>query len=734
MIDNLIYGKSNIQNIINLEVTEDKVEIYTQDQAGEVSTQFLPNKFWILCNERVRPDWVKLKGNLHYQYGKQFTNRQEFSKARHFLKQTHDIFNIWNEQESCMVKDGFTYYKGLSPKDIPILSFDLETTGLDPNRSDAAVLLISNTFRKNGIITKKLFAYDDYTSEADMIIAWTAWVREMNPSIITNHNVNGFDIPYINTIASKYGISLDLGRDSSSIQISNYESKFRVDGAKDLHFKRIKCYGREIVDTMFLALKSDIGEKKYESYGLKKIIAAEGLEKKGRIFYDASQIRHNYKNPIEWAKIKEYCKDDADDALALFDLFIPPFFYLAQSVPKSFQIITESATGSQINSMMIRSYLQEGHSLPKADLSNEYEGAISFGNPGIYSNAIKVDVKSMYPSIMIEHKVCNHAKDPNKHFPAMVQYFTSERLKNKELEKKTGKRYYKDLEQSQKIVINSMYGFLSTNGLAFNYPQGAALVTEKGRDILKRAIMWAENKKFNIINADTDSITYSVGRETTEAERKQQLLELNSLFPSTIIFDADGYFPKFIVLMAKNYIMFDGKKIKYKGSSLKSSTLEPALKEFMKDIIDALLNDKTNYTEIYHKYVKEIDNITDIKRWASKKTITDKTLKAPGTTQVKMRKALEGTEYVEGDKPFMYFKSDDSLAIIEHFDGDYHKDRFYEKLYDCTDRFSQILNLDDHFLNYKLKRNKKALAELLSQDETKTQIVQVMFDNSVINC
>jgi hypothetical protein len=56
---------------------------------------------------------------------------------------------------------------------------------------------------------------------------------------------------------------------------------------------------------MFLSIRYDTFAKKYNSYGLKNIIKQENLERIDRVAYDASQIRFNYKNPVEWVKIKE---------------------------------------------------------------------------------------------------------------------------------------------------------------------------------------------------------------------------------------------------------------------------------------------------------------------------------------------------------------------------------------------------------------------------------------------
>jgi DNA polymerase, archaea type len=295
--------------------------------------------------------------------------------------------------------------------------------------------------------------------------------------------------------ATKTGHTLDLGRDGSTIIEPSYVSKFRKDQTQKYEFKNFEIYGRELVDTSFVSIRYDIA-KKYDNYKLKNIIAQEGLEKPGRTFYDASTIRVNYTNPEELVKIKAYAEEDADDALALFDLMIPTTFYSSQMIPKAFQQTVNSATGSQINSMMVRAYLQEGHSIPKADEAGAFQGAISYGQPGIYKWSKKWDVSSLYPSVIIAHNIENRKKDPKGYFQMMVRELTAGRLRDKQLAKETGDRKYKDSEQSKKVYINSFYGFLGTRGLNFNYPEGANQITGHGRDILKRAILWATGEDF----------------------------------------------------------------------------------------------------------------------------------------------------------------------------------------------------------------------------------------------
>lgn len=497
MNENLIYGKDRTKNIVSIEVYEDdQLEIITETE-GKIESTFQPYVYWLICSKPQSGKYYTLEGNLHYKYAYTFTDKSEFFKFRKYLRSKNaDFYSVSDPKEAIMLRDGYTYFKGMEMQNVSILSFDIETTGLNHNE-DSKILLISNTYRSaSGQIIRKLFCYDDYGDPGAMLECWTKWVREMNPSIITGHNILSFDLPYMQYIADKHDSVLNLGRDGSSIKFNDYTSKFRKDGSQFYEYKKVQVYGREVVDTLFLSIRYDATERKFVSYGLKNIIKQLGYEDPNRQFYDAGQIRFKYKDPEEWEKIKKYCEHDADDALKVFDLAAPPTFYFTQSIPKSFQAMTETATGSQLNSLLVRSYLQEKHSIPKGDDAEAFEGAISWGNPGVFRNVKKWDIASLYPSIILQYEIYSKEKDPKANFLKMVETFRSERLKNKKLAKDTGLRYYDDMQASQKIGINSAYGLLGAPGLHFNFKEGAARITEIGREILKKAIKWSTGKEY----------------------------------------------------------------------------------------------------------------------------------------------------------------------------------------------------------------------------------------------
>lgn len=490
-IDELLYGTSKLNHIVACDYDDDEMLKVWVEKPGQPTKELSFNTPRWLISNRERENWHKLKGNLPYSWVKTFATSQEYWDTRRSGSR-NEFLGVYDEREMAMIIGGFTQFKGMEPKDVSVLSFDIEATGIE-HGPDAKTLIISNTYRRGTQLVRRMFTYDSYPNQGAMIEAWCKWVSEINPSLIVGHNIYTYDFPYLAHCALKDGIRLQLGRDGSNLKFNSYDSKFRRDGTQFYDYKGIHIYGRQVIDTFFLSIKYDVA-RKYNSYGLKSLIAEENLEVKDRQHYDASLIRKNYTIAEEWEKIKRYAEHDADDSLALYDLMIPAFFYLARMIPKSFQQLLTGASGAQINSLLIRSYLLENHSIPAPSESEPFEGAISIGNPGVYSNVFKVDVASLYPSIMLQYEISDKEKDPLGHTLLMLKSLTDERLNNKRLAKETGQRAYKDLESGQKIIINSVYGLLGAPGINFNSPKNASMVTRHGREILKKAIHWATDK------------------------------------------------------------------------------------------------------------------------------------------------------------------------------------------------------------------------------------------------
>lgn len=757
----LIYGKDKTEGIVSLEIDGNDLVLFYNDGTSERR----PAKFWLCANRPLDRNFYKMKGNSHYKYIRVFEDKEEYYKWRAVYRKK-DIFCIWNDIEAQMISKGITLFKGLKVDDVSVLSFDIEGSGLARNNS-SNVFVITNTLKKDGRKTVTQFREDEFDNQGDMIESWCEWVREKDPTIINGHNVFGYDLDYLQHVAKQYGKELDLGRDGSPAKFGTKPKNYRVDGSQTWEYKNCNIFGRHVIDGMFLAVKYDIG-RNYPSWGLKPIAEYEGIVSEDRQFYDASKIGENWADPIEREKIVKYCEDDGNDSMALYELMIPSFFYMCQSIPKPFQVIVNSASGSWLNTIMLRSYLQKFHSVPKAQKAEEFgkvSGGISFGIPGIHDNVFKIDIKSMYPSIMLQYKVNDPKKDPENNFFNMVEHFTNKRFEQKGMYKETGDKYYDDLQAASKIFINSCYGMLGTSGLNFNNFAGADLITGMGRQIIRETMKWATGKdidywwedydfekdkryegklevdrydknNFVMTNADTDSISFrkSDGSSFSEEEMNSLIDSINSILPEKIEYEDDGYFDRVIVVKAKNYVLKSGNKIKYKGSSLTDSKKEPALIEMLHKIIeDSLIYEKTDYVDIYNEYLKETMNISDISRWAVKKSITEKLLESERANETKVVDALEGKDFQIGDKIYVFSKIEGMtqkyekgvpvflkktgepkmienkvLRLVEDFDGSYNKWHYVERVYKTFKILENVIDIH-RLVKYHLKSNRKLL-------------------------
>ena len=765
----LIFGKDSTENITNIAFQNDLIYIYRKDDEPIVK----PYKQWA-----VGSNWdqgcIKLKGFQYYKYMRDIT-QQEYQNLQENWNPR--IWTPRSPEEGFMIKHGYTYYKGLKVSDVSVLGVDIEATGVDPNASDAEVLLISNTFRNQyGEITKKLFDIHDYQDQERMIIDWCIWVQKIDPDIILGHNILGYDLPYL---AAQEDVILDRGKDPDVIKFREKVSKFRKDGSQQYEYHEAKIHGRDIIDTMFLSIKYDIA-RNFPSYGLKAIEKHLNLVGKDRIEWDFNKYpTRDYKKWPEgkWEEFRQYCIDDGDSPIKIFDIMIPAFFYLTQSVPKTLQQIINEASGSQLDSLMIRSYLQDGCSIPRTTKTKAFEGAVSMGIPGVYENVLKFDVASLYPSIMLEYNIYDKKKDPKRHMLQMLEYFRDQRLENKQLAKDTGEQYYDDLQSAQKIMINSMYGFMGANWLLYNYPDGAEEVTLRGREINLKGIEWgtgyelkkevkritnegkedekihyhwvlgnkvSEGKGYQLVNTDTDSFSMTNGKKPTKKEFQALLNDLNSQFSDMIVWEDDGLFEKVIVVAAKNYVLVRDGEIKYKGSSLTDQKKEPALIDFLHHMIEGLLN---NYNmdrirTIYTDYCLAALHIKNIKKWTTKKTITDKLL--AGTTEPG-QKCLDAcneaidkgiiSNIQEGDKVWVYqyikgmkqkvmkgkpvflkngepkMVEETALRFPELFDGEYDKWHYVKRVFMTLQILQNVLDMDQ-FEKYHLKSKRKLLESL----------------------
>ncbi|HEY9783202.1 MAG TPA: hypothetical protein V6D09_24070, partial [Leptolyngbyaceae cyanobacterium] len=144
---------------------------------------------------------------------------------------------------------------------------------------------------------------------------------------------------------------------------------------------------------------------------------------------------------------------------------------------------------------------------PESDPKAQFEGGLVISVPGLHKNIGKIDVASLYPSIMLKYGICSH-KDEKRVGLSILEYLTTERLLLKKLGK-AGDATAKQAEGALKVLINSLFGFYGTSGVSFNDFVAAALITAYGRRILRFMIDVVELEGGVPVECDTDGIFFS---------------------------------------------------------------------------------------------------------------------------------------------------------------------------------------------------------------------------------
>jgi DNA polymerase elongation subunit (family B) len=217
---------------------------------------------------------------------------------------------------------------------------------------------------------------------------------------------------------------------------------------------------------------------------------------------------------------------------------------------------------------------------------------------------------------------------------AMLTYFRTERIKNKNLASEWKKKdpklsqKYDRLQLPLKIFINSLFGALSAPQVFHwgDMKQGE-MITCTGRQYLRQMLKFFISKGYSPVICDTDGINYSlppkveervyIGVGTNPQIKKGKeykgyeadVAEFNDLFMKSPMFlDCDGTWKSCINLSRKNYATLEHNgKIKLTGNSIKSKKLPLYIEDFLDKGIKLLLEGKGHeFVEWYYEYLQKI--------------------------------------------------------------------------------------------------------------------------------
>jgi DNA polymerase elongation subunit (family B) len=498
--------------------------------------------------------------------------------------------------EQYLMHSGQVCFRGLTYQDLHRLQFDLETTALDPRRGRIFMAAVRDS--RGLAVTLDAPAPED---EPQLIAHLCALICERDPDVIENHNLFGFDMPFLHERAAILGLPLALGRrdpaqppHARAPLLERYaETPYAGPGNRRRERFRYTVMGRELIDTLDAVRRHDFVARDLPSHGLKDVARTFGIAAAERVYLAGAEVFPTYRQDPE--RVRRYALDDVAEVDGLSRQLLGATFALAGMAPRRYERLASAGPAMGIlEPMLVRAYLRAGAALPRqaagrdAELGPHSGGAAYLLAAGVAEHVVKADIASLYPSLMRTYQI-GPACDRLGVLLHIVSRLTDLRLAHKDAAR-TAERGSLDhsqhnaIQAAMKLIINSAYGYMGAGAMAlFADRRAADEVTRRGREVLDQVLDALRQRGMALIEADTDGVYFAVP-SGWPAERERALVaEIGATLPAGIRLEYEGRYRAMLSHEIKNYALltYDGQLI-VRGGALRSSRSEPFGERFLR--------------------------------------------------------------------------------------------------------------------------------------------------------
>jgi DNA polymerase, archaea type len=522
-------------------------------------------------------------------------SRRTHQNVRRLRDLGKDAVLVLPPEEQYLVATGRTHFRDLPFDRVRRLQFDLETTGLDPSRGRIFMAAV----RRGDATTEVLeVAGDGDAHEADLIRRLVAAIQSDDPDVIENHNLHGFDLPFLELRARVLGIPLALGRLGPPGLRPRAARRGTAAGDEDGRRVRFTVPGREFIDTLDAVRRYDFAARELPSHGLKAVARHLGLAGPERIVIRGDRIHEVFRR--DPARVRQYATSDVEEVAGVSKVLGGAAFALAQMAPRRYERLADAgaATGV-IDPLLVRAYLRAGTALPAHEPGDDTPhtgAAIYVFATGVAERVVKADVASLYPSLMRAYGI-GPARDHLGALLSLVDRLVDCRLSAKASGRAappgSAERFaHEAMSAAMKLVINSAYGYLAAGGglTRFADVHAANEVTRRGRETLDLMCRELDARGVTLIEADTDGVYFAVPQGWTEADERRVVSEVATLLPPRVQLEYDGRWAAMLSHEPKNYALlgYDG-SLALRGVAFRSSRAEPFGDAFLRRALTRLL-------------------------------------------------------------------------------------------------------------------------------------------------
>ena len=390
-------------------------------------------------------------------------------------------------------------------------------------------VLMVDPFTEKGPVTGE---YRSFRTERDLLNAFFSIVHKYDPDFFIGWNLIGFDLSWLSRKCTALGIRFDIGTDGPADMLKP---------GQNFNQWIARIPGRAALDGINMARSAYVKVDDYslstvahEILGRKKLIEKSGLEKVAEI----TRLFHKDKPAL--------ARYNLEDARLVHDIFEK--LNLAQLAVRRSRLtgLALDRVGGSVAAydflylprLHRKGFVADTDPRPPVGAGSAPGGLVLDSLPGFYNNVAVLDFKSLYPSIirtfmvdplaanMVLHDLQGDSEAAGRGriikgpaglefasdwaiLPGIIEHLWSERDKAKQAKDAT-------LSQAVKIIMNSFYGVLGSQGCRFYDPRVAGSITRIGHWILNFSREFIEKRGFVVIYGDTDSLFVHLGEGDQE--------------------------------------------------------------------------------------------------------------------------------------------------------------------------------------------------------------------------
>ena len=576
-----------------------------------------------------------------------------------------DNFIAINPTEQFLIQSGKRLFKGMDDyEEVHRVSFDLETTGLDPKKDRIFQIGVKDNRGFQHILSIDGETRRELRSrEAQAITIFFKIIHHLKPSIIAGYNSENFDWNFIITRCKI--LNIDITKIAKTLgKIPFYRKKQSLKMGPEMeYYEQTVMWGYNIMDVYHAVRRAQAINSSIKQAGLKYITKYSNASKENRVYVDGdkiSKIWHDEESKYwlnddngEWGIlngvlpenskqvngkyiIERYLIDDLWETEKVDNIFNQATFLLSKILPTSFMRSSTMGTAATWKLLMLGWSFHKELAVPHTLPAQRFTGGLSrLLKVGFTKNVVKFDFASLYPSIQLTHNVFT-ACDVTGAMRGLLQYNYDYRNLYKELKSDYAKKgemeksaYYDKKQLPLKILNNGMFGSISAPHV---YPWGDVNMGEKitctGRQYLRHMIRFFNKKGFKPLVGDTDGFNFSlpdnieeyiytsngnhrfnvVGKTYTGMEAT--VAEYNDKYMRGVMgLDVDEICESTINIARKNYAdLIDG-KVKLVGNTIKSKKLPTYIADFIDTGVEMLLHGNgKGFINEYYDTIEKIYN------------------------------------------------------------------------------------------------------------------------------